>query len=474
MEDFLSFLRIRSVSQEGPTTGAYREAVQFLRALVERRLRPLRSDLEIYEEEFVASKPVLLVHIPSRQDATQPVDPDSTPNYTDAILLNSHYDVVPAMREHWSTDPFAPEMRKDRIYARGTQDMKCVCIQYVLALERALSKTPSFRRPVWLSFVPDEEIGGKDGMCAMLNSALWRDRLEGRVALALDEGLANESEKNFTVFFGERNPWWIMVRAEGPTGHGSRFIQDTAVSKIIKVANKALEFRRAEEERLLYHKNATAFMNSGEAEQPACGCKHSLAKKLGDVTTVNLTALQAGVFNETTKTYALNVIPVEATAGFDVRISPLFKVADFRALLDSWVAEFNGSVTWSFAPGTVPSEKHFLTPVRSRPEYFVCDPVTDILTGESGERNVKSSTAWWDLFAEAMQEFGYGLDAEVFPAATDSRFLRQLKIPAFGFSPMRNCAIMLHEHNEYIPVETFWEGVDVYEKLLPRLFASTI
>ncbi|CAD7962394.1 unnamed protein product [Amoebophrya sp. A25] len=110
------------------------------------------------------------------------------------------------MREHWSTDPFALEIREDRIYARGTQDMKCVCIQYILALERVLSKTPSFRRPVWLSFVPDEEIGGKDGMCAMLNSAFWRDRLEGRVALALDEGLANESEKNFTVFFGERNP----------------------------------------------------------------------------------------------------------------------------------------------------------------------------------------------------------------------------------------------------------------------------
>ena len=105
------------------------------------------------------------------------------------------------------------------------------------------------------------------------------------------------------------------------------------------------------------------------ADLPECGCKHSLAKKLGDVTTLNITALNAGVFNNTTKTYALNVIPIEATAGFDVRISPLFKVSDFRKLLDSWVEEFNGSVTWSFAPGTVPSEQHWLTPTTARPEY---------------------------------------------------------------------------------------------------------
>ena len=37
------------------------------------------------------------------------------------------------------------------------------------------------------------------------------------------------------MFFGERVPLWVIVTAEGPTGHGSRFIPGTAVSKLIKV-----------------------------------------------------------------------------------------------------------------------------------------------------------------------------------------------------------------------------------------------
>lgn len=36
-------------------------------------------------------------------------------------------------------------------------------------------------------------------------------------------GLANPGEA-YTIFFGERAPWWVKISATGPTGHGSRFI----------------------------------------------------------------------------------------------------------------------------------------------------------------------------------------------------------------------------------------------------------
>ena len=60
---------------------------------------------------------------------------------------------------------------------------------------------------------------------------------------------------------------------------------------------------------------------------------------------------------------------------------------------------------------------------------------------------------------------------QVFPAGTDSRFLRALKIPCFGFSPMRKCPILLHEHDEYVPRSVFLEGPKVYVKILARLLA---
>ena len=60
----------------------------------------------------------------------------------------------------------------------------------------------------------------------------------------------------------------------------------------------------------------------------------------------------------------------------------------------------------------------------------------------------------------------------MFPAATDSRFVRQLNIPALGFSPMKNTQILLHEHNEMLHKDTFLEGIDVYVNLFTDLFQA--
>ena len=58
----------------------------------------------------------------------------------------------------------------------------------------------------------------------------------------------------------------------------------------------------------------------------------------------------------------------------------------------------------------------------------------------------------------------------VFPAATDSRWVRLiLGVPCFGFSPMRRTPILLHDHDEFLPLDVFLEGVRVYEALIPRL-----
>jgi aminoacylase len=128
------------------------------------------------------------------------------------------------------------------IYGRGTQDMKSVGVQYVEAVARLKAAGFVPRRNIHLLFVPDEEIGGVDGMEAFLASAQYKAIQP--VAFALDEGLANPKDA-FTVFYGERVPWWFYVKATGPTGHGSRFIKNTATAKIIDVCNKVSFLRTA-------------------------------------------------------------------------------------------------------------------------------------------------------------------------------------------------------------------------------------
>jgi hypothetical protein len=61
-------------------------------------------------------------------------------------------------------------------------------------------------------------------------------------------------------------------------GHGSQFIKESAVEQMSYFLSQAYQYR-AEQESLL--KN-----------EP--GCKHCNAKKLGDVTTLNVTGLKAG------------------------------------------------------------------------------------------------------------------------------------------------------------------------------------
>lgn len=41
--------------------------------------------------------------------------------------------------------------------------------------------------------------------------------------------------------------WWVDVEATGPTGHGSRFIENTAVEQLIELSSKALQFRKDSE-----------------------------------------------------------------------------------------------------------------------------------------------------------------------------------------------------------------------------------
>uniref|UniRef100_A0A7S3PP99 N-acyl-aliphatic-L-amino acid amidohydrolase n=2 Tax=Aplanochytrium stocchinoi TaxID=215587 RepID=A0A7S3PP99_9STRA len=409
---FKDLLRYKTVSHHAPKNGQYAACCEFL----DQKCKELIPEAKTETLEFVEGKPVLLVTVEGR-------DP-SLPG----ILLNSHYDVVPAMDELWDVDPWDACEKDGKIYGRGTQDMKCVCAQYILALARIIhDENTQLDRTVYLTFVPDEEIGGGDGMNMFIESKRFKE-IRPKIGIAFDEGLASTTEQ-FTVFYGERVPLWIVVTVNGPTGHGSRFIQDTAVEKLLGIANKAFELRRAEEKLLGHTDN---------------GCKHCEAKKLGEVTSLNLTMLQAGVSSDGGKTFALNVIPTQAKAGFDIRVPPSKPLPEIRAMLDEWTSE--NCMSWKFAAPD-PGLEHHVTAI-------------------------DDSNPWWSAFTKASDSIGISIQPEIFPAGTDSRYLRQCGIPAFGFSPMNNSPILLHEHNEYISKQVFLKGIEIYVGLFSRLAAA--
>ena len=73
------------------------------------------------------------------------------------IMLSGHTDVVPVDGQDWETDPFAAVEKEERLYGRGTCDMKAF-------LAVALALVPEFRArglkiPVHFALSYDEEVG---------------------------------------------------------------------------------------------------------------------------------------------------------------------------------------------------------------------------------------------------------------------------------------------------------------------------
>jgi aminoacylase len=233
-----------------------------------------------------------------------------------------------------------------------------------------------------------------------------------------------------------------QVIAEGSTGHASRFIDGTASEMILSVVNKAMSFRQDQRREL----------HGGS--HPA-GCSHSVAAKtIGDVTSLNLSMIRSGNRGDLPEESAYNVIPVRMEAAFDIRISPFMSPQEMSSLLDKWCEEVcdevegipeGGGVRWEYHQGR-DQQAHASTSI---------DPLQN---------------PWWEAFINILHErFGRKCDPMVFPAATDSRFLRAEGIRAIGFSPMRRSPCLLHEHDEYLDESVYVEGCEVYSVLMRDL-----
>lgn len=289
-------------------------------------------------------------------------------------------------------------------------------------------------------------------MAAFLESDLYRS-LPG-IALALDEGLASTNEI-LSVFYGERIPWFVQVTATGPTGHGSRFIDNTAIEQLLELCNKALQFRTGQREvlGLKHDENCTHVVAAAASKKKVI----SPVQDLGEVTSLNITSLEAGV--KSGGEYAYNCVPPTAKCSLDIRISPHTNPTEINTMLDMWCRECsrdpdNGAgLSWSYLGRGHDGKIHHLTPTKP-----------DI-------------NPWYSLFETALKQLGLSIEPQVFPAATDSRFLRSLGIKALGFSPMRStpetpCDILLHEINECIPEQTFLEGIAIYIHLIQSLASA--
>ncbi|MCB1315827.1 MAG: M20/M25/M40 family metallo-hydrolase, partial [Leptospiraceae bacterium] len=77
-----------------------------------------------------------------------------------ALVLHGHLDVVPAVAEDWSVDPFAGEIRDGMLWGRGAVDMKDMDAMILTALGDILEAGEAPPRDLVVAFFADEENGG--------------------------------------------------------------------------------------------------------------------------------------------------------------------------------------------------------------------------------------------------------------------------------------------------------------------------
>jgi len=82
--------------------------------------------------------------------------PDPGPERA-GLTLSGHMDVVPALEEGWSSDPFRLTERGEALFARGSADMKGFLALAMNAFARL--DPASLRAPLALVFTYDEELG---------------------------------------------------------------------------------------------------------------------------------------------------------------------------------------------------------------------------------------------------------------------------------------------------------------------------
>jgi len=326
-----------------------------------------------------------------------------------SIMLNSHMDVVPVFPEHWTHPPFSAHKDEDgNIFGRGTQDMKSIGIQHLEAVRSLKSEGVKLKRTVHVTYVPDEEIDGELGMIGFVQTDQFKAL---NVGFSLDEGMASVDDE-IPLYYGERSCFWIKITCFGSPGHGSRFLENTAGEKAQKVINKLLEFREQEKKRLEENPELT----------------------LGDVTTVNLTLMDGGV--------QVNVVPDKFVLNFDIRISPTNNLNQFESKLREWLEEAG--------PGV---EMEFIV------EKFTDQTIT----------STDSNDPWFSALKQSFEQLNLNVKPQIFAANTDSRHLRAAGVAAWGFTPMPNTPILLHDHNEFINEKTFLNGIEIFKKILQNV-----
>lgn len=128
------------------------------------------------------------------------------------VLFYGHYDVQPVDPiEQWESDPFQPEIRDGRLYARGSSDDKGQVFMHLAVFEAYLKTEGVLPVNVKVCIEGEEEIGSEN-LYDILQEQ--REKFQADFAVISDSGMVAKNQP--TILYGLKGFTGIEITVTGP------------------------------------------------------------------------------------------------------------------------------------------------------------------------------------------------------------------------------------------------------------------
>jgi acetylornithine deacetylase/succinyl-diaminopimelate desuccinylase-like protein len=364
------------------------------------------------------------------------------------VLLLAHLDVVEALREDWSVDPFQFVERDGFFYGRGTSDIKDMGAIYAQTLLRLHREAAATDRDLILALTAGEEGGGNNGVQWLL--ANRRELIDAGYCINGDGGdpiaRAGKTESR-NVQASEKVYMDLELTVRNPGGHSSLPAPDNAIYRLAAGLDRLSRFRfpaRLNEITRAFFTRTAASAEPATASamrRAAAGNRGAIARLSAASPYFNAQLRTTCVATRLEGGHADNALPQLARAVVNCRMLPDENPDSVIATIGRVVGDTAIKVTVRQAPTLSP-------PSPLVPE--VLEPVERITRG-----------MWPRATVIPSMETG----------ATDGLYLRNAGMPVYGISgvPLDEDDIRAHGRDERIRTSAFYEGLDFSYALVHAL-----
>ncbi|WP_153397407.1 M20/M25/M40 family metallo-hydrolase [Ornithinicoccus halotolerans] len=361
------------------------------------------------------------------------------------LVLHGHLDVVPALAEDWSVDPFAAELRDGMVWGRGAVDMKdmdAMLLANVRHLARTGQQPP--RDIVW-AFFADEEAGGVKGAGHVVaEHPEWFEGCTeaisevGGFSISVPDQATGAPVRAYLLQTAEKGIAWLRLRAHGRAGHGSVPSDENAVVRLAEAIARidAHPWPRTYIASVTELFHGLAGITGDTVDEQDL---EPLLRRLGGARRfVEGTLRDTSTFTMLSSGYKHNVVPQTATASLDCRFLPGHEEELLQTVAELAGEHVEVEIVHKDVALEAPSEGELVDSMKRA-----------LLKEDPGARVLP-----------------YCLSG-----GTDNKHLSRLGITGYGFAPLRlpeelDFVGMFHGVDERVPVDALEFGTRVLARLI--------